>query len=284
MKRFGGRQLGLLVVALLLSGCRLASTPNRDFSLVIPVYDEAGLEAVLTLLKPHLSTSDRFMIVSGNTSGAVDTVWVNEAARRLHAAYPSAPLYAATSGLTNVAVAAREVTTLVAAIVYVYEPNFPNQPEFSWDFTATLDRFGEARAHIARGGFQAIGKPTGRPLLQTSLDSYNWNYGALAETVDELFVQTQTYCKESPGEFAAALDTLAKQYGSRAALFPWTPQITIDPGAPNGTTVAQAQACVVKARERGLSGAVLWWSPTFVEQAVAFIVALNETLGVQGSF
>ena len=275
-RRYGVRQLGLLLVGLLLVGCRIAEPiAERSFGLVIPIYNGAGLEAALTTLKPHLRSNDRFMLVSGNTEGEVDVSWLNRAALELRGVYPATPIYAATSGLKNIAVAAREVATLVEALVYIYEPNFPNQPEFSWDFQTTLTRFDEAGAHIQKNGFRAVGKPTGRPLLQMSLQAYAWDYGRLAETVDEMFIQTQTYCKESPLVFASALDALKAQYGGRAGTLPWIPQVTIDPGAPNGTTVTQARLCLEEARQRGLSGAMLWWSPDFVEHAVAFIAALN---------
>ncbi len=270
--------------ALLLGGCRVAEPPPvRAFSLVIPVYDERGLQETVSTLRPHLRPDDRFMVVSGNTTGVIDTAWLNRAARTLRGAYPDASIYAATSGLENVARAAREADPAIEAVVYIYEPNFPNQPEFSWEFGATLERFAEARAKAEAGGFRAIGKPTGRPLLQENLLAYGWNYGALAERVGELFVQTQTYCKDSPAAFATALDTLVEQYGSRAQLFPWIPQITIAPApaAPNGTSVAQAKACLNEVRKRNLPGVVLWWSPEFTDRAVAFIAALNEA-GLQG--
>ena len=290
MKRSGrqlGRQLGrlaaTLLAALLLGGCRLTPPPVRAFSLVIPVYDERGLRETVTTLRPHLRPGDRFMVVSGNTTGVIDTVWLNRAALTLRETYPDAAIYAATSGLENVAVAAREADPVIEAVVYIYEPNFPNQPEFSWEFDATLARFAEAKAQAGAGGFRTIGKPTGRPLLQENLLEYGWNYGALAERVGELFVQTQTYCKESPAAFAAALDTLTAQVGSRAALTPWIPQITVDPNAPNGTSLAQAAACLREVRLRNLPGAVLWWSPPFVDRAVAFIAALNEEAGLQGT-
>ena len=284
---FGGRHLGLifagLLVGLLLGSCEVAeSVPERSFGLVIPIYNGAGLEAAIKTLNPHLRTNDRFMLVSGNSSGDIDVPWLNEAAHMLRAAYPKTPIYAATSGLKNIE-AASNVSALIEAVVYVYEPNFPNQPEFSWDFGTTLGLFAEAGVRIRGSGLIAIGKPTGRPILQSSLQSYAWNYGELAQTVDELFIQTQTYCKESPAAFAAALDTLITQYQAadtarvltHSFTHTWVPQVTVDPSAPNGTSVVQARACLEEAKKRGLSGAVLWWSPTFVEQAVAFIASLN---------
>lgn len=271
----------LFVIAFLLSACRLTPVPEpepvavRGFSLVIPIYNEAGLFEALTTLEPHLRRDDRFMIVSGNTDGQIDPAWINRAALELRESYPHAPIYAATSGLSNVAEAARSVIHTVEALVYIYEPNFPNQPEFSWDFDTTLSRFSQAGARTRSGGFRAVGKPTGRPLLQPSLQAYAWDYGKLAATVDELFIQTQTYCKESPAAFARAIDEIVEQYGAQAETLPWLPQVTIDPGAPNGTSVRQAQACLAEAQARGVAGAVLWWAPPFAGRAVSFIAALN---------
>lgn len=273
------RGLWLCSLALLLSACRLSATPlgvpARGFSLVIPVYDDAGLTHALTTLEPHLRADDRFMIVSGNSDGEINPAWINRAALELRGVYPHASIYAATSGLGNIARAAQNVSSTVEALVYIYEPNFPNQPEFSWDFDTTLERFNEAQAQALGGGFRMVGKPTGRPLLQPSLREYTWDYGELAATVDELFIQTQTYCKESPAVFAEAVDAVLEQYGVRAGTSPWIPQVTVAPNAPNGTSVRQARACVAEARRRGISGTVLWWSPRFVSRAVSFIAALN---------
>ena len=107
------------------------------------------------------------------------------------------------------------------------------------------------------------------------MQNYAWDYGELAATVDELFIQTQTYCKESAAVFGQAVDEVIAQYGVRAGVSPWVPQITVDPGAPNGTSVAQARACVAEARQKGVSGALLWWSPSYAGRAVSFIAALN---------
>ncbi len=272
---WAGRSL-LLALALLLSGCRLSAPPQateRGFGLVIPIYNEAGLAHAVTTLEPHLRADDRFMIVSGNSSGLLDAAFVNRAALALRETYPRAPIYAATSGLGNVERAAQQVGEVVTAIVYVYEPNFPNQPEFDWDFSTTLARFQDAGARS--GERKLVGKPTGRPLLQPSLQAYAWDYGEIAATVDELFIQTQTYCKESSAAFGNAIDEIIAQYGVRAKVSPWVPQVTVDPDAPNGTSVAQARACIAEAQRRGVSGALLWWSPPFAERAASFIAALN---------
>lgn len=272
-----------LAVTLLLGACQAtrqpepspAQLPERRFTLVLPIYDD-GLTQALTTLKPHLRREDRFMLVSGNNSGAIDTPWLNRAALELRTAYPHTRLYVATSGLAKFKQAVLHAGELVEAVVYVYEPNFPNQPEFSWAFDETLARFSEASAEARRHGFRAVGKPTGRPLLQSNLANYRWNYGVLAGTVDELLIQTQTYCEDSVEVFTQAIDELATQYQAHGRTPPWFPQVTVDPEAPNGTSVAQARACLTEARARGVRGAVLWWSPSSVGRTVAFMQALNR--------
>ncbi len=282
--------LSLLALASL-GACRTGEPPNfahaRDFALVIPIYNDAGLTHARTTLRPHLGSNDSFMVVSGNAEGEVDTLWLNRAAARLEQTYPEARIFAATSGLPNLAAAASGLGPIFEALVYVYEPNFPNQPEFSWDFGTTLRRFREAETQAREAGFRTIGKPTGRPILQNNLQRYAWDYGELAATVDELFIQTQTYCRESVAAFSEALDTLSQQYrtqhgtgygtqdsATRSAL-PWVPQVTVDPDAPNGTPVARARACIRAAQDRGLLGAMLWWSPNYAAHAVDFLRLMN---------
>lgn len=278
-KGFVRRLLGALLALLLLSACRLGEPPAlahaRDFSLVIPVYNDAGLAHARSTLRPHLGRADSFMVVSGNFEGDADTAWLNRAGAALRETYPGARLFAATSGLRNVERVAADLSRTFEAIVYVYEPNFPNQPEFTWDFGATLAQFDAAKAKVRAAGFRTIGKPTGRPVLQSSLQRYGWDYGRLATTVDELFIQTQTYCRESARTFSRALDTVLEQYGPLNGTLRWVPQVTVDPEAPNGTTVAQARACIRAAQARGLPGATLWWSPAYAARAVDFIARLN---------
>lgn len=278
LKRQLGRMVATLLVLALLGACGVSDPPTlahaREFSLVIPVYNDAGLAHARSTLRPHLGAADSFMVVSGNSEGAVDTAWLNRAATSLRESYPEARIFAATSGLENLK-AAGGLERTFEAVVYVYEPNFPNQPEFSWDFGTTLKRFRAAQAQVRAAGFRTIGKPTGRPISQSSLQRYAWDYGELATTVDELFIQTQTYCRDSVAAFSGALDTLIAQYGALGDLLRWVPQVTVDPEAPNGTSVARARACVRAAQERGLPGAMLWWSPAYAAQAVDFLQLLN---------
>lgn len=273
----------VLAAALFLGSCDVASEPepsttrlpNRDFTLVLPIYDDMGLAQATTTLKPLFRREDRFMVVSGNNSAAVDPEWANRTARELRTHYPHARLYAATSGLDNLEKAVRQMDRIFEAVVYIYEPNFSNQPEFSWDFGETLGQFRKAGVEAKRRGFRAVGKPTGRPLLQPGLTDYGWDYGTLSGAVDELLIQTQTYCEDGVEVFARAISKISRQYGAQNRVLPWFPQITVAPDAPNGTSVERATACLDEAREGGVDGTV-WWSPQAVAPVVAFMEHLNR--------
>lgn len=268
------------LLLLLLGGC-VAEVPKpsievaRGFGLVIPIYNDAGLREAETTLNPHLRADDRFMIVSGNATGTFNATWVEDVAKSLRATYPKQKVYAATSGLTNIQSAANANLQEVDGIIYIYEPNFPNQFEFSWEFAHTLRQFNYVSELIRSQGLVAIGKPTGRPLLQRDLSAYNWNYGELASSVDELFVQTQTYCSSSSALFSEAMSALLRQDRSVAAPKQWIPQVTIDPNSPNGTTAERAKTCLDVARAQGVEGAVLWWAPPYAHYAVDLISQLN---------
>ena len=251
---------------------------------MLPIYNELGLDLVLssqTEFHFYLQPGDTFMLVSGNTRGDVDITWLNEAATALRQVYPDVGIVAATSGLSNVAAATLGAEPPIEAVIYVYEPNFPNLPEFTWDFQATLEHLSEASAWAQVRELRLGAKPTGRPLLQRSLLRYNWNYGQMSRTFDELFIQTQTYCKEGTRAFERALERVIRQVALVNPELAWVPQVTVDPKAPNGTTVERAFSCAQIAQFKGLSGILLWWSPEYPGQALNFLRQLRAPPSAQ---
>ncbi len=256
----------------------LRSAEMPDLSIVLPIYNERGLDLVLssqTEFHFYLQPGDTFMLVSGNVRGDVDLAWINAAAASLREVYPEVAIVAATSGLSNVAAATLGAEPPIEAVIYVYEPNFPNLPEFTWDFQATLEHLSEASAWAQVRELRLGAKPTGRPLLQRSLLRYNWNYGQMSEVFDELFVQTQTYCKEGTRAFERALERVITQVALVNPGLAWYPQVTVDPKAPNGTTVERAFDCAQIAQYKGLTGVLLWWSPEYPGQALNFLRQLR---------
>ena len=252
-------------------------TPST-FSIVLPVYNERGLELLTSSqseFRRYMQQGDIFMLVSGNVQGNIDIPWLNLAAARLRRLYPEVSIIVATSGLSNVAAAALGADPPIEAVVYVYEPNFPNLPEFSWDFGMTLDHLLEASAWAQVRELRIGAKPTGRPLLQRNLQRYAWNYGQISQVFDELFIQTQTYCKEGTRAFERALERVIAQVALDNPGLPWYPQVTVDPKAPNGTDVMRALNCSQIAQYKNLPGVLLWWSPEHPGQALNFLRRLR---------
>lgn len=250
---------------------------DGGFRVVVPVYNDAGLQKVRTELKGLLCPGDLFLLISGNYK-EVDLSWLNDAAKTLKKEFPSVGVVAGSSGVGNILRIASGAEPPIEGIVYIYEPNFPKEPEFTWDFATTTKIFEWVAKAVHKRGFIFIGKPTGRPLLQAALQRHHWDYAALGSIADFLFIQTQTYCKKGPAVFAQAIEKVMSQYGKAGkSASNWIPQVTVDPEAPNGTSPANAAECARIAQDKGLKGVLLWWSPAYPERAAAFLRLLGRT-------
>ena len=171
------------------------------------------------------------------------------------------------------------IPACVTIIIYDYEPNWDNEPEFDADFAVTIANFARVAklAHDAK--FAVGGAPTGRPLLKSEFARYSWDYGKLARTsgTDGMIVQTQTYCKKGIAEFKLALTKLkVQQTGAGLSLDRIYPQVTVDLNSINGAKPAHAVECVRVACAEGFSRVALWFAPSRVENAVEFLKGLNR--------
>lgn len=238
---------------------------------VIPIYNNQGISVVKTTLRNYIRPGDIFVLISGNNSNTLDISWLNKNAEILKAQYPDAVIMAGTSGLTNISAAAEGVKDPIEALVYIYEPNFPNEPEFSWDFNKTAANFDKVTKIAHSHGLRSVGKPTGRPILQQCLLKYNWDYGVLGKHVDQMFVQTQTYCKRNGNAFEEAITKIMAQKEVIGSAGNWFPQVTVDPEAPNGVPVERAIRCVKVIESKGLGGVLMWWSPRYTDDAIEFL-------------
>jgi hypothetical protein len=171
----------------------------------------------------------------------------------------------------------------VDVILYGYEPDFSNTPEFSWDFEQTATLFTEVSNTLRGRGFQAGGYPTGRPVLQNTFtgsgwSSYGWHYGQLRKQLDWLIVQTQTYCVDGTSRYAEALDKVGRELSEQGHSRGWHPQVTIAPSDTNTNSVSVAQAleCTEEAASRGLPGIMVWWSPRYVEDMVEYLRSMGR--------
>lgn len=230
----------------------------------IPIYNSAGLRE-LERLSPLLRSGDTLMLVSGNVDRPLDLGWVEESLAFLER-YPDQTALVATAGHAHFERLAA-VKPRAAGLVYIYEPGFANVPEFAWEADATVRNLGRAVATAREAGFQAVFKPTGRPLFQANLARYGWDYGVFAEGTDALLVQTQTYCHK--GNFAEAVAKLGLECA--AQLGKTYVQVTLDLAARNGVSPTDAVTCARAAADHGFAGVTVWWSPRYTVEAVAFL-------------
>lgn len=250
--------------------------PNMQ--LVIPVYNNQGLKVAETDFRPYIRSGDIFLIVSGNFGGPLNLPWVGRTAHVLKRVYPQATMMIGTGGLSNVSMAAETLGAPIEGVTYIYEPNLPYGPEFSWNFDTTLHNFEQAASVIRAHGFIAVAKPTGRPAMQRDLRQYNWDYGRLAQSVDRLFVQTQTYCKGGPRLFSQAFNKIRQQLSMSGNSRHWVPEISVDPASPNGVAAGNAVSCLAGNSVKGLTGVLMWWSPTHADRATAFLKAIRPAV------
>ncbi len=236
----------------------------------LPIYNAAGLRT-LSRLEPFLRPSDTLMLVSGNVDKPLDVAWIRKSLAFLERF--SARTLVATAGLAHLESLAQDELA-ATGLVYIYEPNFANVPEFSWEVKATLKNLDHAADIVRSRGQRVAFKPTGRPLAQTYLQKHGWHYGAFAERVDTLLVQTQTYCHG--GRFAEAVEKLGLECATH--LGKTYTQVTVDPNARNGVAPEVAADCVRLAAEHGFAGVTVWWSPRFVDRAARFL-ELRQGLG-----
>jgi hypothetical protein len=261
------------------------AAPWSETSVILNLYDLGRVEVLqkaIDALAPLVRKNDLFALVSGNRKGTPDVAVITRWAETLHQRFPENTAWVLTSGLANVkalAAARRAIPASVSTIVYDYEPNWENEPEFDAGFAKTVANFAAATEAAHGGRFALVGATTGRPLLKPDFARYNWDYGKLAQAsgADGMLVQTQTYCKKGIEDFQAAMAKLkAQQTAAGLSMDRVYPQVTVDPQATNGASVPQAVACVREVRRAGAVRISLWFAPSRVETAVEFLKTLGR--------
>src|SRR5918992_914465 len=176
-------------------------------------------------------SQDSFMLMSGNHKGKIDVGALNQWASNVRDCHPSVQIYAATSGLDNVCSAEGLNLDLFSGLIMVYEPGFPNAPEFTWDKTRAEEIWREAAGIIRSRGLKAWAKPSGRA-LQGRDKAGQWDYGVLATIMDGMNVQTQGSCKNNT--YSEALNDLVSQYHAAGAESDLFAQVTVSADQRNG--------------------------------------------------
>lgn len=240
--------------------------------LVLPVYNQSGLDALIESLGSKMRPSDTVLIVTGNNDRDLKLAWLDSATSQVRAEIPGVTVYAMTAGFENVRLIRDARIDGVSGIVYDYENHFPNAPEFDYDFETTVSNVSQFHSLLENSSLTSVVLPTGLPLAKHWAQKWEWDYAEINSEVDSLVIQTQSYCLSSSDDFREAIAKGDSQH-TAMGLDPtdWIPQVTVDPNSTNGVTPAEAVECANHAIETGHETIMVWWSPRFVDEAIEFI-------------
>jgi putative cell wall-binding protein len=234
------------------------SSRTCGISLAINIYDNTQLNFVLHDVSGYIRTSDLFVLVSGNNANPLSTQWLNQSATALKLEFPGNEIFAYTAGTKNIAVAAKDVSSSISGIIYGYEPGMSNEPEFRWTMGTTLRNMESAASDAIASGKEAGAAPTGRPLLESDLLQYGWQYGQLSNQLNLTIVQTQTWARKGPSSFAHAVALLQEEYAGTAER--WMPQLTVDSTDGNGIAPQAAYQDTQVMESDHLNYVSIWFS------------------------
>jgi hypothetical protein len=206
----------------------------------------------LSVLRDGARPGDWILVNSGGVNRPADPANVQARAARLAATFPGCPIYAFTSGIANVEALSAALRPPVVGVFYDYEPNYPNEPEFSFDPVLTSQNLTRARGAARARGLDLVAYLTGQGIFNPQ---HTWDYGSFRGSADVVVVQSQLALRH--GRWGEALDRLSRQFA------PETPpvQITVTPGLPNAVDLPTALAGYDELVRRGYSSVVLWWVP-----------------------
>lgn len=236
----------------------VSNTVEGDIGLAINIYNSPQLNYVIDDVSSYIRPNDMFILVSGNNGTALTTSWLNASANSLRQKFPSNKIYAYTAGLSNVAAAAKGTTSAISGIIYGYEPGMHNEPEFSWSFPAVVKNMAAASSSTDSYGKLSATAPTGRPLLESDLQQYAWNYGQLSNSMGMTIVQTQTWAQKGTSTLSQALSLLQNEYSGTSES--WMPQLTVDSTDTNGISAQAAYADTQMIEADKLQYVSIWWS------------------------
>jgi hypothetical protein len=227
---------------------------------VLPVTNADTMQALID--NPRLLRPDDWVTVnSGGVDRIADPAGVQARAERLAEVFPQNRFYAFTSGLANVRKLAEAIRPPLAGILYDYEPNYPNEPEFSFDLRETFKALTDATTVAHSRGLRLVAYLSGQGLFNPN---HQWDYGAFRPYADEIFVQTQSSLRHQ--RWPAAVERLLHDFGFQLPHV----QVTICPGLPNTVDVDTARAAWSDAERRGFPGCVVWWVPHGLDELKRF--------------
>jgi len=248
-------------------------TPLPHLDITFAANSTREVESLIGKIAPYIEPGDSFDLVSGSPERTpLNVSAINLWASLLRSAYPTYPIYAHTAGLANYRVLAGNASPNISGIFYDYEPNY--ETEFTANFSETLGYFADATRIANAHGLLGIGYPTGKPIAFANWTKDHWNYASLAEVVNDLVVQSQTYCRQGTAQYASAISDVLAQYLAAGAPGAPTYQVTLGNNVnvtPNQVSPLQAYNCSSILTTDGLKTLYLWWGPGTNSNVIAFL-------------
>jgi hypothetical protein len=230
-------------------------------NVIVPVTNDASIAQFLPL-KDQIRAGDWLTVNSGGVDRPADPIAVQRRAGQVAAAVPGVSVYAFTSGFSNVQLLAGQLKSPIVGVFYDYEPNYANEPEFSFDPGVTKTNLARATAVARAHGLELVGYLTGQGLFNPQ---HTWNYADFRGSADRLVLQTQSALRHD--RWKEALDRLDAQFGADKPPV----QITFSPGLPNAVDVPTAIAAFDELERRGYRRVELWWPPGGIGELQALL-------------
>jgi hypothetical protein len=241
--------------------------------------DPPSVQNVLQNAIPHLRAGDSVLVYHLVRGTPINVPKINQVGAELEPHLPAGVDLVVGSGLIrNVQLLADGMSTSFSGISATYEPGGATGGG-DYSVTALLDYFKQV-ASIARGaGRTAIAYPTGHPLLR--LPAAKWDYGAIAELVDLVQVETQEYAISAisdPAIWESALEKLTSQFAAHSQpLSKLAVQVTLgDDNHGTGTTPQVAIAAAKAAQAKGIPSLYVWTAIGAEAQLRSLLVELGR--------
>ncbi len=253
-------------------------------TVMVQAYSQTQVNDLINTVAPFLKPGDWLDLVSGNNKTQISTSGLKTWLGQLQAIFPTTGdpnndyEYSIHTGdystpLDNVkiAVADKTLMSLIDDVLYDYQPSNAN---FTFDFPTTLTKMTNfANALVGAVGLQGfpvhpVAYPTGRPVLESDLQKYNWDYGKILTTLQavgnagEQIIQTQAYAGDISGSWTPAINKLLTQYSnSGLSARSLVVQVTVGTGG-NAQSPAQCYAAFKQLLTLDPSTGLfyIWWS------------------------
>jgi len=235
------------------------ATQNGPVTFTVEVYNLEGVRELLGPALPYLESGDTVDLGRALANGTPDISTLNSWASQLAARLPSGILLTArVESLGSVRIASQELSPLFRGLTIDYEPDPAFFPNWTWNFSTALSYYQNATAICHQFGRLAIAYPSGRPLRESDLQKYNWDYAAIARTADLMKVETQDYGNLS--KWPLAIGKLETQFSNDSvSLGRLTTQISVGSGG-NAVNASVTVSDIRFALNQSVRSIYVWWA------------------------